>query len=64
MNEELPTRAQRLAQEIAEKQGELIVQGVLSPETARREHKAPDRESGEQLERRRAALAKLKTFVE
>ena len=64
MDDESTTRAQRLAKQLVEKRSELVAMKVLPPDMAQGQHTASDTETTEQRERRRAALAKLRTFVE
>ena len=59
-----PTRAQRMAAQLKAQRGQLIAQGVLPPDTARRTVKASEKETPEQRERRLAALEKLRSFLD
>lgn len=64
MQDSEPTRAQRMAAQLKAQQGQLIAQGVLPPDTVRRTVKASEKETPEQRERRRAALEKLRSFLD
>lgn len=59
-----PTRAQRMAAHLKADRARLIEQGVLPPDIVRRTVKASERETPEQRERRRAALEKLRSFLD
>ena len=58
------TRAQRMAAHLKADQARLIEQGVMPPDVVRRTVKASEKETPEQRERRRAALEKLRSFLD
>ncbi len=64
MQDSEPTRAQRMAAQLKADQARLIAEGVLPPSTVRRTVKALEKETPEQRERRRAALEKLRSFLD
>ncbi|WP_454456783.1 hypothetical protein [Thauera phenylacetica] len=64
MQDSEPTRAQRMAAQLKADQARLIAEGVLPPSTVRRTVKASEKETPEQRERRRAALEKLRSFLD
>jgi len=64
MQDNEPTRAQRMAAQLKADQARLIAEGVLPPSTVRRMVKALEKETPEQRERRRAALEKLRSFLD
>lgn len=64
MQDNEPTRAQRMAAHLKADQARLIEQGVLPPDIVRSPDKALEKETPEQRERRRAALEKLRAFWE
>lgn len=64
MDESRPSRAQRMAQQLETDKGRLIAQGVLPVETAHKQVKAADKETPEQRAKRRAAVAKLRSFFD
>lgn len=64
MQDNEPTRAQRMAAQLKADQARLIAEGVLPPSTVRRTVKASEKETPEQRERRRAALEKLRSFLD
>lgn len=59
-----PTRAQRMAAHLKADQARLIEQGVLPADVVRRTFKVSEKETPEQRERRRAALEKLRSFLD
>ncbi len=64
MQDNEPTRAQRMAAHLKADQARLIEQGVLPADIVRRAAKAVEKETPEQRERRRAALEKLRSFLD
>ena len=58
------TRAQRMAAHLKADQARLVAAGVLPPDIVRRTVKALEKETPEQRERRRAALEKLRSFLD
>ncbi len=64
MQDNEPTRAQRMAAHLKADQAHLIEQGVLPPDIVRRTVKVSEKETSEQRERRRAALEKLRSFLD
>ena len=64
MQDNEPTRAQRMAARLKADQARLIEQGVLPPDIVRRTVKASEKETPEQREQRRAALEKLWSFLD
>ena len=64
MQDNEPTRAQRMAAHLKADQARLIEQGVLPADIVRRTVKASEKETPEQRERRRAALEKLRSFLD
>lgn len=59
-----PTRAAKIAVQFKGLQGELIKKAVLPAEAAKRVVKHLDKETPEQKQCRRAALEKLRSFLE
>ena len=59
-----PTRAQRMAAQLKADRARLVEQGVLPPDVVRHAVKASEKETPEQRERRRAALEKLRSFLD
>ena len=64
MQDNEPTRAQRMAAHLKADQARLIEQGVLPADIVRRTVKVSEKETSEQRERRRAALEKLRSFLD
>ena len=64
MQDNEPTRAQRMAAQLKADQARLIEQGVLPADIVRSPVKALEKETPEQRERRRAALEKLRSFLD
>ena len=64
MQDNEPTRAQRMAAHLKADQAHLIEQGVLPPDIVRRTVKASEKETPEQCEKRCAALEKLRSFLD
>jgi hypothetical protein len=64
MQDSEPTRAQRMAAQLKADQARLVAAGVLPPDIVRRAVKASEKETPEQRERRRAALEKLRSFLD
>lgn len=64
MQDNEPTRAQRMAAHLKADQARLIAEGVLPPSTVRRTVKALEKETPEQRAKRRAALEKLRSFLD
>ena len=64
MQDNEPTRAQRMAARLKADQARLIEQGVLPADIVRRTVKASEKETPEQRERRCAALEKLRSFLD
>ena len=64
MQDNEPTRAQRMAAHLKVDQARLIERGVLPPDIVRRTVKASEKETPEQREQRRAALEKLRSFLD
>ena len=64
MQDNEPTRAQRMAAQLKADQARLVAAGVLPPDTVRRRVKESEKETPEQRERRRAALEKLRSFLD
>ena len=64
MQDKEPTRAQRMAAQLKADQARLIERGVLPPDIVRRTVKVSEKETPEQRERRRAALEKLRSFLD
>ena len=55
---------QRMAAHLKADQARLVEQGVLPPDIVRRAVKGSEKETPEQRERRRAALEKLRSFLD
>lgn len=64
MQDNEPTRAQRMAAHLKADQARLIEQGVLPSDIVRRTVKVSEKETSEQREQRRAALEKLRSFLD
>ncbi len=64
MHDNEPTRAQRMAAHLKADQARLIEQGVLPADIVRRTVKVSEKETSEQREQRRAALEKLRSFLD
>lgn len=64
MQDDKPTRAQLMAAQLKAQQRQLIARGVLPPDTVRRTVKASEKETPEQRAKRRAALEKLRSFLD
>ena len=64
MQDSEPTRAQRTAAHLKADQARLIEQGVQPADVLRRTVRASEKETPEQRERRRAALEKLRSFLD
>lgn len=64
MQDNEPTRAQRMAAQLKADQARLIEQGVLPADIVRRTVKASEKETPEQCEKRCAALEKLRSFLD
>lgn len=64
MQDNEPTRAQRMAAHLKADQARLIEQGVLPADIVRRTVKVSEKETSEQREQRRAALEKLRSFLD
>ncbi len=64
MQDSEPTRAHRMAAHLKADQARLIEQGVLPADVVRRTFKVSEKETPEQRERRRAALEKLRSFLD
>ena len=64
MQDNEPTRAQRMAAHLKADQAHLIEQGVLPPDIVRRTVKGSEKETPEQCEKRCAALEKLRSFLD
>ena len=64
MQDNEPTRAQRMAAHLKADQARLVAAGVLPPDTVRRRVKESEKETPAQRERRRAALEKLRSFLD
>lgn len=64
MQDNEPTRAQRMAVHLKADQARLVEQGVLPPDIVRRAVKGSEKETPEQREQRRAALEKLRSFLD
>ena len=64
MQDNEPTRAQRMAAQLKVDQARLIERGVLPPDIVRRTVKASEKETPEQCEKRCAALEKLRSFLD
>lgn len=64
MQDNEPTRAQRMAARLKADRARLIEQGVLPPDIARRMVKASEKETQDQRAKRRAALEKLRSFLD
>ena len=58
------TRAQRMAAQLKADQARLVAAGGLPPDIVRRAVKGSEKETPEQRERRRAALEKLRSFLD
>lgn len=64
MQKDEPTRAQLMAAHLKADQDRLIEKGVLPPNIVRQTAKAADKETPEQREQRRAAIEKLRSFLD
>lgn len=64
MVDDKPTRAQRMAAQLKADQPRLIAQGVLNPDIVRHTLRASEKETPERRQKRRAALKKLRTFLD
>ena len=64
MQDNEPTRAQRMAARLKADQARLIEQGVLPADIVRSTVKVSEKETSEQREQRRAALEKLRSFLD
>ena len=64
MQDNEPTRAQRMAAHLKADQARLIEQGVLPTDIVRRTVKVSEKETSEQREQRHAALEKLRSFLD
>ena len=64
MQDSEPTRAQRMAAQLKADQAWWVEQGVLPPDIVRSTVKVSEKETPEQRERRRAALEKLRSFLD
>ena len=64
MRDNEPTRAQRMAAHLKADQARLIERGVLPADIVRRTVKVSEKETSEQREQRRAALEKLRSFLD
>ncbi|AMO37080.1 hypothetical protein [Thauera humireducens] len=64
MNKGERTRAQLMAEHLKADQARLIEKGVLPPNIVRQTVKSADKETPEQREQRRAAIEKLRSFLD
>lgn len=64
MQDKEPTRAQRMAAQLKADQARLIERGVLPPDIVRRTVKVSEKQTPEQCAKRRAALEKLRAFLD